>query len=85
MATNNATPLSGLARRLVKDGLLNEQQAQQGCQDAAAEQTPFVSYLVQQNIANGSAIAEAASDEFGTPYFNLRALNPEMMPRGLIA
>lgn len=81
---SNATPLSGLARRLVKDGILDEEQAQQSYQDAAAERVPFVSFLVQQGLANGHRIAEAASDEFGTPYFDLRSFNPESFPKELV-
>ena len=74
MAASNATPLSGLARRLVKDGILDENLAQQSYQDAAAEKVPFVSYLVRQEHADGHKIAEAASDEFGTPYFDLTTI-----------
>ena len=84
MAANSATPLSGLARRLVKDGIIDEQAAQQSYQDAAAEKIPYVSYLVQQQYADGSKIAEAASDEFGTPYFDLDAFNKEAIPKGLV-
>jgi type IV pilus assembly protein PilB len=84
MAASNATPLSGLARRLVKDGVLDEQLAQQSYQDAAAEKIPYVSYLVQQQYADSSRIAEAASDEFGTPYFDLNAFNKDSVPKGLV-
>ena len=84
MATSNATPLSGLARMLVRDGILDERKAQQSYQDAAAERIPFVSYLVQKQHADGHRIAEAASVEFGTPYFDLRAFNISNMPAGLI-
>ena len=84
MAVTNATPLSGLARRLVRDGILDEETAQHSYQEAAQERAPFVNYLVQNEIADGNRIAEAASDEFGTPYFDLHAFNPESYPRGLI-
>ncbi len=84
MATSTATPLSGLARMLVRDGILDERKAQQSYQDAAAERIPFVSYLVQKQHADGHRIAEAASVEFGTPYFDLRAFNISNMPAGLI-
>ncbi len=84
MAASNATPLSGLARRLVKDGVLDEQTAQQSYLDASAEKVPYVSYLVQQKYADGNRIAEAASDEFGTPYFDLRAFSSDNIPKGLV-
>ena len=80
----NAIPLSGLARRLVKDKLISEEVAQQAYQDASAEKSPFVSYIVANNLCPSSAIARAASDEFGTPLFNLSAFNMEMAPKDLV-
>ena len=80
----NAIPLSGLARRLVKDNLLNEQVAQQAYQDASAEKQPFVTYLVENSLCDSLAIAEAASDEFGAPLFDLSAFNMEMVPKDLV-
>ena len=81
----NAIPLSGLARRLVKDNLLSEGAAQQAYQEAAVEKRPFASYLVSKKLCPSSAIAAAASDEFGTPLFNLSAFNMEMAPKDLVA
>ena len=84
MNANTNIALSGLARRLVKDGLLSEESAQQAFKAASAEKTPFVSYLVSQGLCDSGAIAEAASDEFGTPLFDLSAFNMEMAPQGLV-
>lgn len=84
MTASNVTPLTGLARRLVKDGIIDENLAQQSYQDAAAEKIPYVSYLVQQEFADGNSIAEAASDEFGTPYFDLNTIDKDSLPRGLV-
>lgn len=80
----NAIPLSGLARRLVKDNLLSEEIAQKAYQDASSEKQPFASYLVANSLCSSSAIAVAASDEFGTPLFNLSAFNMEMAPKDLV-
>ena len=76
--------LSGLARRLVKDGIISDEIAQEAFQTASNEKQPFVNYLVSQDLANGMAIAEAASHEFGTPLFNLNAINMEMAPNDLV-
>lgn len=84
---NTPTPtiaLSGLARRLVKDGLLAEDIAQQAYQTASKERQAFVSYLVNQQLADSHAIAEAASDEFGAPLFDLSSFNQEMIPKDLV-
>lgn len=82
--TVSSVALSGLARRLVKDGILSEQVAHEALQVAAREKKPFVSYLVDNRLTNSAAIAEAASDEFGTPLFDLSAFNMVMSPKSLV-
>jgi type IV pilus assembly protein PilB len=84
MNTSSTIALSGLARRLVKDGILAEQIAQEAFHSSTREKKPFVSYLVENNLADGYAIAEAASDEFGTPLFDLTAFNMTLTPKGLV-
>ncbi len=79
-----AIALSGLARRLVKDGVLSEQVAHEALQASAREKKPFVSYLVENHLAQGGTIAEAASDEFGAPLFDLSAFNMVMSPSRLV-
>ena len=84
MAATSSIALSGLARRLVRDGVLNEQDAQSAQQEAARDQVPFVSYLVSHELANSAVIAEAASAEFGTPLYDLNSFNLELLPNGLV-
>lgn len=84
MNTNTSIALSGLARRLVKDGILAEQAAQDAFHNSTREKKPFVAYLVENNLADGYAIAEAASDEFGAPLFDLNAFNMAAAPKGLV-
>jgi type IV pilus assembly protein PilB len=80
----SSVALSGLARRLVKDGLLSEQTAHDALQTSVREKKPFVSFLVDKGLAKSAAIAEAASDEFGTPLFDLSAFNMVMSPKSLV-
>ncbi|MDN3638986.1 type IV-A pilus assembly ATPase PilB [Simiduia curdlanivorans] len=78
---NAPTPqLSGLARRLVKDGLLDESAAKNAIGQAAKEKKPFVQFLVSSGTVNADAIANAASEEFGTPLFDLSSLNTDAIP-----
>jgi type IV pilus assembly protein PilB len=84
MNTSATIALSGLARRLVKDGVLSEQIAQDALQSAAREKKPFVSYLVDNRLAQSGVIAEAASDEFGAPLFDLSSFNMIMSPKSLV-
>lgn len=83
---DNSPPiaLSGLARRLVKDGLLDDAQAQEAQEAANDAKLPFVSYIVEQSLCESTHIAEAASDEFGAPLFDLSSFNMEMAPRDLV-
>lgn len=59
--------LGGLPRRLVNDGLVEEDKARELQQKAQKSGTPFVSLLVEGKLASPAAIAWAASMEFGTP------------------
>ncbi len=81
---NNAPALSGLARRLVNDGLLEQDLARQALTQAAREKVPFVQHLVSQHMLDAHTIAQVASDEFGTPLFDLDSLIPESIPTKLV-
>lgn len=78
-------PLSGLARRLVKDGLLSAEKAQEALRNAQHDKIPFVSYLVQKQIVNDRALAEAASDEFGVPLIDLDAMDKDSLALSSVA
>ena len=56
MATQTV-PLSGLARRLVEDGILDAESAQNASEEARKAGTPFVSFLVSHEIAESRARA----------------------------
>jgi len=74
-------PLSGLGRRLVQDGLVNEAQVQEANEASVKDKVPFVSYLVQKKLAKGRDIASAAALEFGVPLMDLGTmeLDPEVV------
>lgn len=72
--TPSKIPLSGLARRLIRDNLLSQTDAEQACQDALKQKVAFVSHLVDKKILAASKIALAASHEFGVPLFDVEAL-----------
>ena len=73
--STNRVPLSGLARRLVADGLLEESVVAQAFQDALGKKIPFVRFLVEHGVADGRAIAHAASNEFGVPMLDIDAID----------
>ncbi len=76
--------LSGLARRLVRDNLLSEEEATKAVESSIKENIPFPLYLVTKNNLNPNAIVTAASEEFGTPVIDLDAISPESFPKGLV-
>jgi len=66
--------LTGLARKLVLDGLLDEDATQVAFQTALKEKKPFVSHLVENNLVPSNKIAIAAGTEFGVPIIDINAL-----------
>jgi type IV pilus assembly protein PilB len=85
MATTNPIfRLGGLARRLVQEGLLSEEQAAAASEDANKAQRPLVSHLVSQGLVQPREVAVAASVEYGVPLFDLSAIDPAHMPKGLV-
>ena len=81
MATNNSNvTLTGLARRFVDDGLLEEATAKEAFIQASQNRIPLITYLVQNNLANSSGLAFSAAMEFGVSVLDLSAFMPEMMP-----
>ncbi len=80
----NPVQLSGLARRLVDDKLLEEHVARDASEEAAKTRVPFVTHLVQNNLATSIDVANSAAEEFGTPLLDLTALDPESIPKNMI-
>ncbi len=73
--TTTKTPLTGLARMLVLEGLLSEQDAQQAVQAAQDNKVALVAYLVEKKLVSGRDVAHAASTEFGVPVIDINAVD----------
>ena len=71
MNANNPVPLSGLARRLVQDGILEEKVARDALQESRSQKRQFVAYIVERQFADSSRIAEAASDAVSYTHLTL--------------
>ncbi|MBU2885416.1 type IV-A pilus assembly ATPase PilB [Gilvimarinus agarilyticus] len=76
--------LSGLARRLVNDNLLDEELARDSLSEAGKQKIPFVLYLAKNSVVDSKTLASVAADEFGTPLFDLRAINTDAIPKKLV-
>ena len=82
MATPGAKiQFSGLARKLVHDGLISDAQAQEAFEAATINKVPFVTYLVDKKIASSRQIAQSAAEEFGVPLLDIDAvdLDPDVV------
>lgn len=66
--------IGGLPRRLVAEGLMNEEQARELTAKAQKTGTPFVSLVVDNRLIPAARVAEVASTEFGTPLIDLSAI-----------
>ncbi len=82
---SQAAKLSGLARKLVNDKLIDKDGAEDAALQAADNDLPLVSYLVQSDLISASAIANSAAQEFGTPLIDLEAVDPEAIPSQIIS
>jgi type IV pilus assembly protein PilB len=72
--------LSGLARTLIQEKLLSEDEANAIQTQANTLKTPFITQLILSRKLNAQAIAETSAKAFGFPYFNLDAFNPDFLP-----
>ncbi len=72
MATANlSVKIGGLGGRLIRDGLVTDDQIRGAMDGAKSSRQDLVTYLVEQKIVAARAIAEAASSEVGVPVFDL--------------
>lgn len=83
---NNSIPilLNGLARRLVADNLLDADLASKSVAQAKKEKIPFAQHLVFNGILDARTVARVASEEFGSPVFDLDSLNKDAIPLKLV-
>ncbi len=76
--------LGGLAKRLVSDGLISEQQAVEVVEESREKNTSLVSIFIQKGLVNGHKIASISAEEFGLPVLDLSAFDFEFSPKELI-
>ncbi|MCG7199101.1 type IV-A pilus assembly ATPase PilB [Marinobacter pelagius] len=79
-SSNRNVTLTGLARRFVEDGLLDEATAKDAFLQASQNRIPLITYLTQNELANSAKLAFSAAMEFGMSVLELDAFVPEMMP-----
>ncbi|MCG6890834.1 MAG: type IV-A pilus assembly ATPase PilB [Gammaproteobacteria bacterium] len=83
MAATNMN-LTGIARKLVIDNLMDEATAVKAVESANKERIPLTSYLVKNNIVPSKIIAMFSSQEFGLPVFDLTVMDTELAAFALV-
>ena len=88
MATQMNTPplagLTGIARRLVVEGVLAEAEARKAAEDAARQKIPIGAWMVENGLASGRQVATASSAEFGMPLLDVQAMDFSQLPMNLV-
>ena len=76
VATANLVGITGIARRLVMDGALEEGAAREAMAAATQERRPLAGYLLEKKLIASSDLAAANSVEFGMPIFDVVSMDP---------
>lgn len=85
MAASMQPRLSGLPRRLVQEGIINESIAAEAeTESQKSASSSVVTYLVEKNLADPRDIAGAACHEFGVPVLDLDAIEIDLETARLI-
>jgi type IV pilus assembly protein PilB len=76
-----ASTLSGLSKRLVKDGLISEKDALDAVNEARENKVPLIYHLVNNLNLPENLVAASLGHEFGIPIFDVGSLNLESVPK----
>jgi type IV pilus assembly protein PilB len=81
----SALGLSGMARRLVSEGLLPEADARKAVIDCSQNKKTLTAWLLEQSLVDSHRLAQVASAEFGMPMMDVTAVALSSMPLKLIS
>ena len=77
--------LSGMARRLVSEGVMPEDAVRKAMTDSGQQKATLGAWLLDHNLVDGAELTRIASAEFGMPMMDVSVLNPATMPLDLIS
>ncbi|WP_455423541.1 type IV-A pilus assembly ATPase PilB [Agrilutibacter solisilvae] len=81
----NLMGITGITRRLVLDGALDEHPAREAMAAASTERKPIANYLVEKKLVTPAQMAAANSFEFGVPLFDASVLDPNQSAIKLVS
>ncbi|MCB1581557.1 MAG: type IV-A pilus assembly ATPase PilB [Marinicella sp.] len=79
------TMVSGALRRLVQDGVLNIEDAAEANEKSRKQKIPLFTYLIDNKLVDARLLCNAASQEYGVPVVDVRAMDFGLMPKELIS
>ena len=77
--------LSGMARRLVSEGVMPEDVVRKAMLDSNQQKATLSAWLLDHNLVDSAELTRVASAEFGMPMMDVSVLNPTTMPLDLIS
>ncbi|MGS1013667.1 type IV-A pilus assembly ATPase PilB [Rhodanobacter sp. UC4450_H17] len=77
--------LTGMARRLVSEGLLPEDDVRKAMVDSTQRKVSLGAWLLDHNLVENAQLTRVLSLEFGMPMMDVTSLNPTTMPLDLIS
>mgnify|MGYP000566126189 CR=1 FL=1 len=80
-----SSQLRGFARRLVAEGLMEEQNALQACDNASKSGVTVLAWLSKEGNLDPAMLAQAASVEYGVPLLNVNAMDLGQTPTSLVS
>ncbi|AWH22510.1 type IV-A pilus assembly ATPase PilB [Stenotrophomonas sp. ZAC14D2_NAIMI4_6] len=83
--TANLVGITGLARRLVQDGALDEAGARDAMAKATAAKQPLPSWFAQNKVVGAAQLAAANSVEFGMPLFDVSTFDSSQNAMSLVS
>jgi type IV pilus assembly protein PilB len=76
--------LHGFARRLVSEGLLEEQAALDAVESAAKKGCTILAWMIRENSVDPELLATAAAVEYGVPLIDVSAIDMRLAPISLV-
>jgi len=76
--------LTGMARRLVNEGVMAEADVRKAVQDAAEKRSSLSAWLVDHHLVESAKLSQVASAEFGMPLMDIGAMATANMPLDLV-
>lgn len=83
--TANLVGVTGIARRLVQDGVLDESAARAAMDQAAVAKVPLPQWFAEKKLATAAQLAAANSVEFGMPLLDVSAFDASQSAMKLVS